>query len=1151
LNDTSSSALPARPPAGGSAARLNARDFRVLLLWILAGVLGASVAYKYFFVAFPEASVDFKVSRGAALERARRFLTTQGQRLEGYKSSIVFEVDDDTKTYLEREVGLERANQLMASQVSTWFWSVRYFRPRQKEEFLVRISPAGRVVGLRHEVEEAQAGASLDQPAAQAVATRFLEDRLQTHLADYDFLPAEANSTVRPARRDWSFTWERRGFRAQDAPYRVQVTLLGDQVGGYREFLKVPEAWQREFQKLRSSNLLYQSADQLLYIFLLGGAIWFAYDLGRRGLLNWRGALKLTLALAALYFLMNANEWPLLNSRYDTNSSYPGFFLLQIGLAIVTSLLLGLQVGVAVGAGEPLYRNDQPEQVRLDKAFTLPGLRTKEFFRACVIGLCLAGAHLGFVVLFYMIGYRHGVWAPQDINYTNVVSTMAPWLFPLTIGVYAATSEEFLFRMFAIPFLLRVTKSRFLAVVLPAFIWGFLHSVYPQEPGYIRGIEVGAIGIVAGIVMLRWGILATLVWHYTVDALLISMILLRSGSLYFRVSGAIVGAGALIPLAVAGFSYLARRRFDADESLLNRAAPLIEAPPAAAAKVAVPPESAGYRALSTRTLGTLVACGALGAVLFAAVKTPAIGDFVRFSVNAKQAAARADEVLRQRSPAAARAVSWHHAVTLAPVTDPVANEYLRRQVGIAGANDLYRNEVPPLFWRVRFFRDGEREEYAVVLRPDGALHSVHHTLAEKAPGANLSKEEAQARAEAYLREEKKLDLSAWKLVEANSEKRPARTDHDFVWEKLQMIGPPPAGYPEGAHVRIELKVQGDEVSGYRTFVKVPKEWERKQNEQSLSSIVYLVAAVALLVGIVVLILVIYFRNLKDPAAAEIPWRRFALWALWGLGAMFLSTANSIQSLLANYDTQWPLKTYAALVLISYLIIAGVVFSGLIFLLGLARFFLVRGFGAEHLPGWAGMPAVYYRQAFWLALGGAGILMGFSRLASVADKVWPTWKQSLDAAVPGALGLWLPASAAGATAVLRGLALCAALGIVGGLVARYARAAWMQVGLVVLCAVALTGDWGSPADYAKQLIVHLLCLTLLWLGVSRLVRFNLLAYFLLSATLILIPAAVQLLSQPNRFYRHNGVAALLILAALLAWPLIAARRASPGAVLAAE
>ncbi len=125
---------------------------------------------------------------------------------------------------------------------------------------------------------------------------------------------------------------------------------------------------------------------------------------------------------------------------------------------------------------------------------------------------------------FYIVARHFGAWAPQDLNYENSVNTTFPWISGVAIGLLAATSEEFLFRLFAIPFLKRLTGSSIIAVIVPAFCWSFLHSAYPNEPPYIRGLEVGLIGIVAGIVMLRWGILATLIWHYTVDASLVGLV---------------------------------------------------------------------------------------------------------------------------------------------------------------------------------------------------------------------------------------------------------------------------------------------------------------------------------------------------------------------------------------------------------------------------------------------------------------------------------------------------------------------------------------------------------------------------------------------------------------------------------------------------
>src|SRR5262249_32160748 len=87
-----------------SSERLTSSEKRALLLWILVAIVGAVFASKYFFRAFPEASVDFRVSRGEALRRAQEFVTSLGENASGYRSAIVFAVDDDAKTYLEREL---------------------------------------------------------------------------------------------------------------------------------------------------------------------------------------------------------------------------------------------------------------------------------------------------------------------------------------------------------------------------------------------------------------------------------------------------------------------------------------------------------------------------------------------------------------------------------------------------------------------------------------------------------------------------------------------------------------------------------------------------------------------------------------------------------------------------------------------------------------------------------------------------------------------------------------------------------------------------------------------------------------------------------------------------------------------------------------
>src|SRR5207245_10490948 len=135
-------------------------------------------ACKYFFLAFPEASVNFKSSREEALTRAQKFVSSLGENINGYQSTIVFDVDDDAKVYLERQLGLQQANQLMSSELNIWFWEVRFFRPQQEEEFHVRVNPAGQIVGYEHKVSESRAGASLSRTQAEAMARHCVSGNL-------------------------------------------------------------------------------------------------------------------------------------------------------------------------------------------------------------------------------------------------------------------------------------------------------------------------------------------------------------------------------------------------------------------------------------------------------------------------------------------------------------------------------------------------------------------------------------------------------------------------------------------------------------------------------------------------------------------------------------------------------------------------------------------------------------------------------------------------------------------------------------------------------------------------------------------------------------------------------------------------------------
>ena len=1124
-------------------SRLSGSDKRALFLWILLGAIGIVFAHRYFFRAFPEASVDFKVSRAEAQARARQFVEGLGENLGGYQSTIVFEVDENAKTYLERKLGLQEANRLMSGELNIWYWGVRFFRPQQEEEFRVRVNPAGKIVGYEHVIEEARSAKVLNREEAFSAALQFLRAKLGADPNHWEFLTEEANSITRPNRMDWSFTWERRGFKAKDAPYRLQIGLQGDRIGETREFLQVPEAWTREYQRLRSTNIFYNQVALIPYGFLLGGALWLGISLARQGRTSWGAALKIGVVVAILYYLMQLNDWDSVRAEYDTHFTYPSFVLRNLLTMLLAALGTALTVSLVLPGGEPLYRAAQPDRLRLNRAFSLRGIRSKEFFCSAVVGISLAAAHIGFIVAFYMIGSRFGVWAPQDLNYSDVVNTSAPWIAGVAIGVLASTSEEFLFRLFAVPFLHKMTGSRALAVILPAFFWSFLHSAYPQEPGYIRGIEVGIIGIVAGLVMLRWGIIATLIWHYTVDASLVGLLLIRSDNLYFKVSGIVVGLAALAPLLFSGALYLGRGRFAEVEDLLNAAEP---APEISLARQTTEESTVTserrYESLTTGALGFLALCILLGGLCAWRLKREHIGDYLKLSINRNSATLKADAVLREHG---LDPNSYHKSAQMADKADPVINEFLRRRTSVSEINTIYANRVPGVLWTVRYFRDSQAEEYLVSLKPDGSLHGYWHIQAEAAKGASLSKEEALAIAEKFLREQKQIDLAGWHLVEPKSDKRPNRTDHTFTWQQNAPLDPESAGAKDPAdhaYARMELKVMGDEPVDFRTYIKIPEEFERKQEEQTLARIAIFAGQLAVGLGLLVGVLVFYFKRMRSLPPGSTPWRRFFLWGLGGLAAFCVSflAGRGLPGLLSQYPTSMSLRLFYATSAVFLFLVGGLLLGALTVLFGLGWSFGLRAFGAEQLPSWLGMPANYYRDAFWIGVGGSALLIGLRRLLDFASAWWPTLHRGLPSNVSEAFDAVYPGVGAIGGAIVRALFVCGILALGAAFIAAEVRVRWLRLLLFFLVAAALISGWGSPADFLKQFLTMTMLLAVVVFGLRRVARFNLLGVFLVASCASLLAAAAGLLGQPDAFYRTQGHIALTAVVLLLALPLVAWR-----------
>lgn len=1103
--------------------KLTSAQYRMIGLVVAVAAVSLSIGVNYFWRAFPEAAIQFRVNRDGSEPIAQKFLAGAGARVEGYRHAAIFGYDDQAKVYLERTQGLERMNGLTQGPVRLWRWSHRWFKPQQKEEYRVEVTPAGAVVGFEHEIPETAPGANLEVDPARQIAEIFLREVMHRDLDGLEFVETETEK--RPARTDHSFTWKQKDVELGDGSYRISVQVDGDRVAAYSEFVKVPEQWSRDYQKLRSRNISAQLVDQV-FLFLLLGAMVVVLVLRLRDRdVPGRAALGFGIVAAVLFFLGQWNNFGLEEFGYQTTDSYSSFMGNYLVSSLLGALGWGAAIFVLVAGSEPIYRENYPGLISFRRYLNWKGLRTRSFFMANVVGIGLTFFFFAYQTVFYLAANKLGAWAPSEVNYSDLLNTRIPWVWVLFIGFIPAVSEEMTFRAFAIPFLKKFLRSGPLALVLAAFIWGFGHAAYPNQPFYIRGLEVGVGGIIVGIFMLRFGILATLIWHYSVDALYTAFLLLRSGNTYLMVSGGVTAGIMLIPLVVALVAYWRTGNF-AEEDLLTNASEGVSRPPreAAAEKEETP---LAYRPLTTQRL---IAAGILTVVFAAVAFVPVrrFGEGFEIRTGKQEALRKAEAYLRERHVDTSR---LRTVALLSANIDPLAVRYLLERRSIAETDRVYRQATKLALWEVRFFRPLEKEEHLVFVDPaEGGVFAYRHALDEDAPGASLSPEEARALAEKALAQHG-YRVSEFELQDSQANKRKARTDYTLTWQAK-------AGDPRNVgdeHYRLEVDIAGDQVAGFSRRFKIPEEWLRAREAATISKVLLTACSVVLGAALFSGLLFLFIQRLKSH---QIRWRPAAAVGTFLAASVLLMELNSLPLVARQYSTYLSWNTFLLQVAVGYLIVP--------LLLGLVGWVVVALATSFYPDAWRifrpSDRRVWGRDALVAVAVGLAAGAGLGRLGGLFAARFHKFVPIRIDLVPDAINTYLPGPGVFLGA-LRSAILAAALAALVIYMVRWglARRAWWVWACGALALVAL-GPSGahSVREYCAGWVMNFVPLALALLLLVLFFRNNLLAYVAAAFCTFVAGPLLDMLENPQPYFRLNGVALALLALLALAWLFLSAR-----------
>ncbi len=1112
-------------------------------IWWLAllGLIGICIYIHYDARVFPSTSIDLKKSRPEIIQTARQLASTLGyNKLKGIESTQ-FTVDHQAKTFLEYELGVEQANKLMKDDLPIWSWRTRFCQEHEQEELKIWLNTAGSLQAFSHEIENDRQLPPLSQKEAYALACQFINEKTGLSIDSYNLI--KSASYNQSHRKDYSFTWQDNNRDFHGAKPRIHIGVAGNTIDQFNYYLYVPESFERKYSTLRSYNELLESIASIFYSLLQLISIFVFFWAVSTKRIRWRFAIFVAALVTTVDALESFNDIASVVDSYNTAKLFSGYMFEFVIQCLVSCLTKFINYLMLAGAAELVYRISYPKKIACENLLNPKTYSTKSFIQASLVGHILVGISLGWIVSYYLSGKWWHVWCPSGVDNYQVLSTVVPAFSAIATGLTAAISEEFLYRVLALGLFQRLTRSFWLANLFQATAWGFMHSTYPQEPAYARGIELTVIGLIHGWILRRYGLWACFVAHYLLDALL-------SVQPFFGTHDFWLAASSIVPiapfLALLIFSSLKTRRGGVvDENVLqNRSVTKLSprAPKGIISQIqdelkhlghAVSTSLSYVPSLSNKTVLFLLLVSALSLVSTGPLLNyQAVNKDTNVSLKRRAIVAFAKkELLRQDiNPNGYKVVA-----TLADETDSLEMQYIFEQKQLQQTLALAQATKQGLYWIVSFFKPLDPKEYEIWLTDSGAIAAFNLTEPEDSPGANLSEEIAKDKVELYLKTQHWQWLP-YKFESSLKNKRQARTDYTFTFTVPHLALP-------DADFKVSVGVVGDTISGFDSGYDLPDRWLNERNRRTAKDEIFLQIRTAFKVIMSIAALIWAFGLLKT---GKIKWQVAYFCALFVVTLLIIQQLNDYPQFYRGYLTTEPIYSYILRQATSYM--QSLQSSFLYYLCGfalavsslhiVAPHYRVRAF-ISFLVSPFDKQTINIEKSFWLKswLIAFSVIFVHAFINALSDlcraRFSPGCPRESLSSICALSNVFSPFLAIFIDAISTGLNQLMLVGILSGLYKRYCSRFSIYVIFVLICNLITYSSARYWQDYLIDVAASSVWEISIWYFIVRIIGVNPLAYFLIGFMDSLLLGAIDLVQHGGLIY----VNAILLSVLLILAPLV--------------
>ena len=808
------------------------------VLLTLLSVSGISYFINNYNTAFPALSIDIKMNREMALEKAQNLAEKYDFALDQYRVAVSFDGERNFQTFVEREGGgLDNFRKLYLENIyHPYKWRVRHFQEKNPNELTIWFTPAGKPYSFSRKLSEDTPGVSIDRDSAFSIAIDGIREEWSFDISAYELID-ESKKILPSGRVDHSFTFQRSGYTiGKNGSVRLKLTVQGDSLGELLHFPNVPEAFNRRFSEMRSANdtIAFSATVAVFLIYGLLGVVVSIFFLMRERRVLWRKALFWGVIVGFFQVLVQINFFPMMWMEYNTALSESSFMMEMIVQLLLLFVLQSSLYTLSFIAAESLTRKAFPNQLQFWKLWSKDVAPSINVLGQTLGGYLATGIFMFYAIAFYTFVTKNlGWWAPADTNYNpNLLAAYFPWLTSIGISLGAGFWEECLFR--AVPLAgAALIGDKFgkrnifigIAFVVQAIIFGAAHANYPVQPAYARLIELMIPSFLFGYIYLRFGLLAGIIMHYAYDVVMISLQLFTAdvpGIIFQRI---MVLMFLFIPLWVILFY-----RFKSGTWIssltgkynLDWEVPLVKENP----QEVLPDDNDFVIQSNLITYKNMLMLGIMGLSLWISTGTFKV-DQPKMEITKNEAIHIANKALKDYGfepdsqwTMETRHNSWEGQNDRFVWQEHGKNAYYKlrgKYLGVPAWEIRYRKYSGDVAQRA--------EQISCYVNPTGEKTSIRHMLPETRDGGMLNEEEARTMVLDHVLNKYGIEVNMLDELEAKSSKKPNRMDWNFIFEDVTTFK-----LDEGK-LQISVNVSGNRVTGSNRSVFVPEEWKRQEEEK--------------------------------------------------------------------------------------------------------------------------------------------------------------------------------------------------------------------------------------------------------------------------------------------------------------------------------